>query len=102
MDVHSDADLQAAGVDSHRVVAEAKAAGVWVFGGGIDESVPPVRVDRDGVVTPGTYPQTAQIEGGYSVIEVPTRSEALRWAARFAEACRCPQEVRVFGDDPES
>lgn len=63
---------------SHAVVDEAKAAGVWVFGGGIDESVPPALVDADGTVTPGTYPQTRQIEGGYSVLELPTYDEAVR------------------------
>lgn len=94
--------LEAASVDSHAVVAEAKAAGVWVFGGGIDESVPPVLVAADGTVTEGTYPQTARIEGGYSVLEVPTRDEAVRWAAKIAAACRCRQELRVFGFDPES
>src|SRR5690606_9298403 len=30
--------------DSHAVIEEAKAAGVYVFGGGIDEGVPPVLV----------------------------------------------------------
>jgi len=40
--VFPDEDLQAASDASHAVVEEAKAAGVWVFGGGIDESVPPV------------------------------------------------------------
>lgn len=94
--------LEAASVDSHAVVAEAKAAGVWVFGGGIDESVPPVLVAADGTVTEGTYPQTARIEGGYTVLEVPTRDEAVRWAAKIAAACRCRQELRVFGFDPES
>ncbi|MEV7974125.1 YciI family protein [Cellulomonas sp. NPDC089187] len=88
--------------DSHAVVREAKAAGVWVFGGGIDESVPPVLVEGDGSVTEGTYPQTARIEGGYTVVKVDTRDEALHWAARIAQACRCAQEVRAFQDDPES
>ncbi len=46
-----DEDLQAASDASHAVVEEAKDAGVWVFGGGIDESVPPVLVDGDGTVT---------------------------------------------------
>ena len=87
---------------SHAVVREAKEAGVWVFGGGIDESVPPVRVAADGTVTEGTYPQTKQIEGGYSILELPTYDDAVRWAAKIAAACRCPQELRAFGDDPES
>ena len=66
---------------AHAVVQEAKDAGVWVFGGGIDESVPPVMVDGDGTVTEGTYPQTKQLEGGYSVLELHSREAALEWAA---------------------
>lgn len=95
-------DLETAGEDAHAVLRDAKAAGVWVFGGGIDESVPPVRVAADGSVTDDTYPQTARLEGGYALIRVDTREEAVSWAARFATACRCPQELRVFMDDPES
>ena len=81
---------------SHAVVQEAKDAGVWVFGGGIDESIPPVMVDGDGTVTEGTYPQTKQLEGGYTVLELPSREAALEWAAKIAVACRCAQEVRAF------
>jgi hypothetical protein len=87
---------------SHQVVQEAKDAGVWVFGGGIDESIPPVMVDADGTVTAGTYPQTKTIEGGYTVLDLPSYEEAVQWAARIATACRCAQEVRAFADDPAS
>ena len=87
---------------SHAVVQEAKDAGVWVFGGGIDESVPPVMVAADGTVTEGTYPQTKQIEGGYSVLELPSYEAALEWGAKIATACRCAQEVRAFQYDPAS
>ncbi|NJC23860.1 hypothetical protein BJ994_002936 [Arthrobacter pigmenti] len=97
-----DEEMRAVSDASHAVVQEAKDAGVWVFGGGIDESVPPVMVDGDGTVTEGTYAQTKQLEGGYAVLEVPSREEALEWAARFATACRCAQEVREFGYDPAS
>ena len=95
-------EFRAAGIDAHAVVDEAKQAGVWVFGGGIDESVPPVLVDGDGTVTEGTYPQTRQLEGGYTVLEVPSREAALEWAAKIAVACRCAQEVRAFQYDPAS
>lgn len=44
MDVPAD-ELPAVSDASHAVVEEAKAAGVWVFGGGIAGSVPPVLVD---------------------------------------------------------
>lgn len=95
-------EMQAVSDSSHAVVEEARAAGVWVFGGGIDDSIPPVMVDGDGTVTEGTYPETKQIEGGYAVLEVPTREDALAWAARIAVGCRCAQEVRAFHYDPAS
>lgn len=84
------------------VVRDAKAAGVWVFGGALDETVPPVRVDAGRAVTEGSYPQTATLDGGYCILELPDRDAALDWAARFAESCRCAQELRVFHFDPES
>lgn len=101
MDV-PDEDFQAVVNASHAVVQEAKDNGVWVFGGGIDESVPPVMVDADGTVTDGTYPQTKHIEGGYSVLELPSYEAALKWAAKIATACRCAHEVRAFQYDPAS
>ena len=36
-----DGEWEAVVRDSHAVIDEAKAAGVYVFGGGIDEDVPP-------------------------------------------------------------
>lgn len=95
-------DFQAIVDAAHAVVQEAKDAGVWVFGGGIDESIPPVMVDADGRVTAGTYPQTKQIEGGYTVLELPSYDAAVQWAAKIAGACRCAQEVRAFQYDPAS
>ncbi|MFC8846955.1 MULTISPECIES: YciI family protein [unclassified Micromonospora] len=97
-----DGDLQAVSDASHAVVQEARDAGVWVFGGGIDESVPPVLVAGDGTVTEGTYPQTRQLDGGYAVLELPSREAALEWAAKMAAACRCAQELRAFHYDPAS
>ncbi len=47
----SEQDLPAVSDAARAVVEQAKRAGVWVFGGGIDESVPPVMVDGDGTVT---------------------------------------------------
>lgn len=95
-------ELQAVSAAAHSVIREAKDAGVWVFGGGIDESIAPVLVDADHTVTEGTYPQTASIEGGYTILELPSYEAALDWGAKFATACHCAQEVRAFGDDPES
>ncbi|MFS0852124.1 YciI family protein [Microbacterium sp. 179-I 3D4 NHS] len=87
---------------SRAVVREAKDAGVWVFGGAIDESIAPVRVSGDGEIEDSGYPQTAEIAGGYALLRLPTYDDALTWAAKFAAACRCAQEVRAFRFDPES
>lgn len=97
-----DDELPAVADAAHAVVQEAKEAGVWVFGGGINEGIPPVLVDGDGSVREGTYPQTAQLEGGYSVLELPSHEVAVEWAAKIAAACRCAQEVRAFQYDPAS
>ena len=88
--------------DSHAVIEEAKAAGVYVFGGGIDESVPPVLVAADGAFAEGGYPWAPSLNGGFTVLEIPSREQAVAWAARLAKACRCDQELRVFGFDPQS
>jgi hypothetical protein len=95
-------ELEAAGRDSHAVIEEAKAAGVYVFGGGIDESVPPVLVSGDGTIAEGGYPWAPPLDGGFCVLELPTREDAIAWAVRIAKACRCDQELRVFGFDPAS
>lgn len=95
-------ELPTVSEDARKVVREAKRAGIWVFGGGINEDVAPVRVAGDGTVISGTYPPTSKIEGGYAILELPAREAALWWAAKFATACRCAQEVREFQYDPES
>ncbi len=95
-------EMEAVSHDSHEAIRAAKEAGVYVFGGGIDESVPPVLVSADGTVTNKTYPQTKEFNGGFCVLELPSRQDAIDWASRLAKACRCDQELRVFGYDPES
>ncbi|MCZ4516340.1 YciI family protein [Streptomyces sp. ActVer] len=95
-------DFAAVSEESHAVIQEAKDAGVYVFGGGLDEDVAPVLVAGDGTVTDGTYPDTRVPNGGYTVLELPSREAALEWAAKIAVACRCSQEVRAFLYDPAS
>jgi len=88
--------------ESHQVVRDMKAAGVYVFGGGIDEDVDAVAVAADGTVEAPRYSAFERLDGGHTIIEVPTRDEAIEWARRVAVACRCPQELRQFMYDPES
>lgn len=95
-------DLAAVGKAAHEVMREAKAAGVYVFGGGINEDVAPLMVASDGTVTNETYPQTREFDGGFCVLQLPSREAAILWAAKIARACGCAQELREFGYDPES
>ena len=97
-----DGEWATVGRDAHAVIDAAKAAGVYVFGGGIDEQVPPARVTADGDVVEGGYPWAPSIDGGFTVLELPTREQAGAWAARIARACRCDQELRVFQFDAQS
>lgn len=45
---------------------------------------------------------TATGDLGSTVLELPTRAEAVEWARRMAVACRCAPELGEFGYDPES
>jgi hypothetical protein len=87
-------DLPAVAAAAHAVVREARDAGVWVFGGGLCSCQDVSMVAIDGTVTDG--PRDKAYIGGFSVVDVPSREQALAWAAKVAVACRCAQEVREF------
>jgi hypothetical protein len=97
MDYIPDEEGPAVGRAAHAVVQEAINAGVYVSAGGM-ENQPASIVATDGAVTDGPYPEAI---GGFTLIDVPSREEAVRWAAKIAVACRCAQEVRQIGVDPE-
>lgn len=93
------AELPAVSEAAHAVVKEAQDAGVWIFGGGVEAQQASI-VATDGTVTGGPFPETKAVIGGFVVLDVPSRGEALEWAAEFAAACRCAQEVREIMFDP--
>ena len=97
-----DGELAAVGRAAHAVIEEAKQAGVYVFAGGINENVPPALVAAGGEVTVGGYSWAPPLDGGFTVLELPSYEDALAWAARLAQACRCDQEVRAFQVDSPS
>lgn len=101
MDHISDEDLPDVSQASHAVVQEAKDAGVWIFGGGLVRQQATI-VGPDGAITDGPVPETKAVLGGFAIVEVASRAEALDWAARLARGCRCAQEVREIGYDPDS
>ncbi|MGE5099679.1 MAG: YciI family protein [Deltaproteobacteria bacterium] len=93
-----DEELPAVAEAAHAVTRDAQDAGVWVFAGGLHSNEDVSVVATDGTVTDG--PESKAYIGGLTIIDVPSREEALEWAAKFAVACRCAQEVREFLPDP--
>jgi len=88
------------GEAAHAVLFEAKAAGVW----GPRRRDPARRGDERGrsgrSVIDGA--DDGPPMGGFSIVDVPSREEALAWAAKTAAACRCAQEVRELMPDPDA
>jgi hypothetical protein len=93
-----DEDLPAVADAAHAVMREAQDAGVWVFGAGVVSREEVSVVGTDGNVADG--PASKAYIGGFSILEVATREEALEWAGKIAVACRCAQEVRELMFDP--
>jgi hypothetical protein len=92
MDHIPEEDMPDVAMAARAVAEEALAAGAWVFSAGLLHQVPSV-VATDGTVTDGPYPETKEHLGGFAVVDVASREEALEWAAKIAVACRCAQEV---------
>ena len=83
--------------------AELRAAGAWVFAGGLHPpSTATVVRSRDGQVlmTDGPYAEGKEHIGGFTIVDAPDLDAALGWAARLAEATTLPIEVRPFQGDP--
>jgi hypothetical protein len=79
--------------------AEMKAAGVYVFLGGLDDSAPVFSVDASSgapFFTDGPYAETKEHLGGFTIVDVADEEAARLWAGKAAAACGWPQEVRRF------
>ena len=75
MDVASE-EMAAVGEAARDVMREAKRSGVYVFAGGVNEDVAPRMVAADGTVTIEAYPQNKELDGGFCVLELPSREAA--------------------------
>lgn len=81
---------------------EMKAAGAWVFGGGLHPptSATTVRIkDDQALITDGPYAETKEYLGGFWILEAADLDAALAWAEKASRACEGPVEVRPFQDD---
>ena len=100
---HTEEWFRGRGPLAKAVVDEMKAAGVYVFAGGLEEEGPIYSADATSgtlVMTDGPYVETKEFLGGFAVVEVADDEVAKMWAGRLAEACGWPQEVRRFGTMP--
>ncbi len=74
---------------------EMRAAGAWVFAGGLH---PPqtATVVRDELVTDGPFIEAKEHLGGFTVVDAPDLDAALEWARRLSRVTTLPIEVRPF------
>jgi hypothetical protein len=83
--------------DVEAVNAELRAAGAWVFAGGLHapSTATVVRCKDDEVLmTDGPYIEGKEHIGGFTVIEAPDLDAALEWGRKLARAITLPIEVR--------
>ncbi len=85
--------------DLDAVNREIKAAGAWVFAGGLlPLSIAKVARLKEGevVVKDGPFAETKEFLGGISIVSAPDLNTALEWAGKIARATTLPIEVRPF------
>ncbi|MFI5959110.1 YciI family protein [Cryptosporangium sp. NPDC051539] len=83
---------------------ELRAAGAWVFVGGLApaQASKVVRPDEGTtLVTDGPFAETKEHLGGFWVIRCDDFDQAVSWAQKCALACGSPIEVRPFNDPAE-
>ena len=83
---------------------ELRAAGVWVFAGGLHptSAATVVRLEGDNVMTSdGPFAEGKEHVGGFWVIKTPDLDAALEWGRKATRACRVPIEVRPFQEEAQ-
>ncbi len=87
--------------DVDAVDAELRAAGAWVFSGGLhppDTATVLRASDGDMLITDGPFAEGKEHIGGFWIIRAADLDEALAWARKATAACRLPVEVRPMVD----
>ena len=96
---HTAGELREKSKAAGAVVAEMKAAGVFIFTGGLDDAAPVFSVDASSgtpLFTDGPFVESKEHLGGFAVVDVADEQAARMWAGKIAVACGWPQEVRRF------
>lgn len=85
--------------DVDAVNEEMRAAGAWVFGGGLNapDTATVVRASGGEVLTTdGPFAEGKEYLGGLTIINAPDLDAALEWGRKVARATTLPIEVRPF------
>jgi hypothetical protein len=80
---------------------EMKAAGAWVFSGGLNAPSTATVLRLDGsemLITDGPFAEGKEYLGGFTIITAPDLDSALEWGRKLARATTLPIEVRPFAD----
>ena len=97
------ANIDEAMVTTRRFIEEMIKAGVLLAAEGLDDPGRGVVVDFSGetpVVTDGPYGETKELFGGYFLLDVASKQEAVEWAKRVPAVTGSKIEVRrVAGSD---
>ncbi|MCI4066405.1 YciI family protein [Micromonospora sp. R77] len=97
------ADIDQMMAATHQVIEEMVKAGVLLAAEGLDDPGQGVVVDFSGespVVTDGPYGETRELFGGFFLVDVSSKQEAVEWAKRVPAARGSKIEVRrVPGSD---
>jgi hypothetical protein len=83
---------------------ELKAAGAWVFVGGLHppSTATVVRLqDGDVLTTDGPFTEGKEHLGGFTIIKAPDLDAALEWGRKLTQAITLPIEVRPFQGEVE-
>lgn len=100
-----DLDLPRVMADLELVNADIRAAGGWVFAGGLADTASATTLRPSGrggeaVLTDGPFVEVKEHLGGISVVKSGDYDQVLGWARRIHLATGLPMEVRPFmGDD---
>ena len=83
---------------------EMRAAGVWVFSGGLHPPSTATVLRAQGeevLVTDGPYAEGKEHVGGFTIVKAPDLDAALEWGRKLARVITLPIEVRPFQGEVE-
>ena len=89
---------------TRRFIEETAKAGVYVAAEGLDDPGQGVVVDFSGeapVVTDGPYGETKELFGGFFLLDVASKQEAVEWAKRVPAAPGSKIEIRRVPEENE-